>query len=496
MRTKLWLALLLLASVLGAQTTYQIGTTPFTTYGATDGCPVFQTVSGNPNTAWWYNGGQNGGSATPYDGAVRFPVVGGGGAGSITIAVLAYQTANALALYEDPTATSDGTLKATSGTLAQDGTFKTTSFASLDPGHTYEILSYLIPSGGATANGIASVTITGGTIGGTATFKRPCGALYGDSIVAYSNIEASAAVDIRETYYPAFLAAGYSLLRAGAGGQKVVTWGELSSSAVTNATPTLPTLVVHALGVNDQQAWVNAGSITTFQAGVVTELQNMAAGVAAGAKMLWQQVLPNAAAQSAERGPYNTAIIAAVAAYNASPTNGITACSYSTDSWVNTTTDMNGDGLHPVVSNAPSSGVPFGTPLIGYGKIANNMSFILAGYQSASYALTGPASGTVGLAATFTIAPTVSGAVFGPDWTATPSDSGAGGTFSPSTVTLTAGAASATFTYTPAAIGAKGITLGSLADCQAAPGSLTYTATGVSSSYRTAAVSASGATIQ
>lgn len=466
-----------MASACFAQTTYQIGTTPFTTYGATDGCPVFQTVSGNPNTAWYYNGGQNGASATPYDGAVRFPVIGVGGAGSISIGVLAYQSANALALFQDPTATSDGTLLATSGTLAQDGTFKTTTFTALDPGHTYEVLSYLLPSGGPTANGIASITITGGTIGGTPTFQRPCGAMYGDSIVAYSNIDASATVDIRTGYYPAFLAAGYSLERVGSGGQKVNDWGKLSTSAVTNATPTQPVVVIHELGVNDQQAWVDAASVTAFQAGVVSELQAMAVGLPARAKMLWQQILPNTAAQSAKRDTYNAALIAAHVTYNASPTNGITSCTYNTDSWVNTSTDMNGDGLHPIASNAPSAGHPFGFPLVGYGKISNNMSFILEGYATgASYSFTGPSAGNATVPYTFTIVPLVTGAVFAPGWTVTPSDSGAGGTFTPSTVTLTAGAASVTFTYTAASVGAKTLSLGSLPDCQTAPASLSFTA--------------------
>jgi hypothetical protein len=92
-----------------------------------------------------------------------------------------------------------------------------------------------------------------------------------------------------------------------------------------------------------------------------------------------------------------------------------------------------------------------------------------------TYSLSGPTTGDVGVASTaFTVqlpaGQTVPGTV-----TVTPSDGGAGGTFTPSSVPLTTGSPLATFTYTPASAGAKTISVtnsGGLTN----PGNLTYTA--------------------
>ena len=94
--------------------------------------------------------------------------------------------------------------------------------------------------------------------------------------------------------------------------------------------------------------------------------------------------------------------------------------------------------------------------------------------DATTYTLTGPSSGNVGVASTnFTVA-LVGGGAASPV-TVTPSAGGGGGTFTPTTVNLTTAAPSATFTYTPASIGAKTISVsnsGGLTN----PGSLTYTA--------------------
>lgn len=87
--------------------------------------------------------------------------------------------------------------------------------------------------------------------------------------------------------------------------------------------------------------------------------------------------------------------------------------------------------------------------------------------------LSGPSSGAVGFAsAAFTVGADVglSGSV-----TVTPSDSGAGGTFTPASVVISAGTPTATFTYTAASTGTKSISVtnnGGLAN----PSALTYTA--------------------
>jgi hypothetical protein len=96
-----------------------------------------------------------------------------------------------------------------------------------------------------------------------------------------------------------------------------------------------------------------------------------------------------------------------------------------------------------------------------------------------TYTLSGPSSGTEGQPSTdFTVALPVGGAVIG-TVTVTPDDGGDGGTFNPTTVELTTLAPSATFTYTPASVGAKTISVtndGGLTN----PANLTYTASAAS----------------
>ena len=92
------------------------------------------------------------------------------------------------------------------------------------------------------------------------------------------------------------------------------------------------------------------------------------------------------------------------------------------------------------------------------------------------YSLSGPASGNVGVASTvFTVTLTPAGGTVSGPVVETPSDQGAGGTFTPATVQLTTAAPSATFTYTPASSGTKTISCtnnGGLSD----PAGVTYTA--------------------
>lgn len=95
--------------------------------------------------------------------------------------------------------------------------------------------------------------------------------------------------------------------------------------------------------------------------------------------------------------------------------------------------------------------------------------------------LTGPSSGTVSVASTnFTVGANaaITGTVI-----VTPSDSGGGGTFTPTTVSISAGSPTGTFTYTPGSIGAKTISVtnnGALSN----PSTITYTASsGVNNAY-------------
>lgn len=87
--------------------------------------------------------------------------------------------------------------------------------------------------------------------------------------------------------------------------------------------------------------------------------------------------------------------------------------------------------------------------------------------------LTGPTSGAVSAASSnFTVGAnsTITGTVI-----VTPSDSAGGGTFTPATVSISAGTPTGTFTYTPASVGAKTISAtnnGALVN----PANITYTA--------------------
>lgn len=94
--------------------------------------------------------------------------------------------------------------------------------------------------------------------------------------------------------------------------------------------------------------------------------------------------------------------------------------------------------------------------------------------------MSGPSSGTTGVASSnFTIGVTPSGGPITGTVVVTPADGGAGGTFTPTTVSLTTGSPTATFTYTPASTGAKTISVtndGGLTN----PSNITYTSNAAS----------------
>lgn len=93
--------------------------------------------------------------------------------------------------------------------------------------------------------------------------------------------------------------------------------------------------------------------------------------------------------------------------------------------------------------------------------------------------LTGPTTGTVGVASTnFTVTLSTTA---GTTTTITPSDSGGGGTFTPTTVSIAAGAATGTFTYTAGSAGAKSISITSTNGYTPAGSPITFTASAPSS---------------
>lgn len=105
---------------------------------------------------------------------------------------------------------------------------------------------------------------------------------------------------------------------------------------------------------------------------------------------------------------------------------------------------------------------------------------VSGGGAATATTLSGPSSGTTGVASTnFTVGAngTITGTV-----TVTPSDAADGGTFTPTSVAISSGTPTATFTYTPASTGAKTISIsddGGLTD--ATP--LSYTSNAASSGY-------------
>lgn len=105
---------------------------------------------------------------------------------------------------------------------------------------------------------------------------------------------------------------------------------------------------------------------------------------------------------------------------------------------------------------------------------------VSGGGAATATTLSGPSSGTTGVASTnFTVGAngTITGTV-----TVTPSDAADGGTFTPTTVAISSGTPTATFTYTPASVGVKTISIsddGGLTD--ATP--LSYTSNAAASGY-------------
>ena len=99
--------------------------------------------------------------------------------------------------------------------------------------------------------------------------------------------------------------------------------------------------------------------------------------------------------------------------------------------------------------------------------------------------MTGPTSGQVSVASTnFTLA--FSGTVSG-SHVVTPNDGAAGGTFTPTTVTLTSGTPTGTFTYTPTTAGARTISATD-AGGYTAPTPITYTSTATSGTLTSSAL--------
>jgi hypothetical protein len=104
-------------------------------------------------------------------------------------------------------------------------------------------------------------------------------------------------------------------------------------------------------------------------------------------------------------------------------------------------------------------------------SVTNNVASV-----ASAVTMTGPTTGTVSVASTnFTLGVSPNGGAIAGTVIVTPNDSAAGGTFTPTSVNLTTGSPTGTFTYTPASTGAKTIAVtnnGGLTN----PANITYTA--------------------
>lgn len=96
----------------------------------------------------------------------------------------------------------------------------------------------------------------------------------------------------------------------------------------------------------------------------------------------------------------------------------------------------------------------------GYDYWYNISQAVGATAVAAAVTMSGPTSGVVSVASSnFTIGVSPIGGSISGTVTVTPADGGAGGTFTPTSVNLTDGTPSATFTYTPASTGSKTISV-------------------------------------
>lgn len=111
---------------------------------------------------------------------------------------------------------------------------------------------------------------------------------------------------------------------------------------------------------------------------------------------------------------------------------------------------------------------------------SNTFSWTISAAAATAITMSGPSGGQTGVAsANFTLG--ANGSISA-SHVVTPSSNGGGGTFTPSTVTLTAGTPTGTFTYTPSSVGAKTISA-SDAGGYSAPSSLTYTSSAAAGTF-------------
>lgn len=166
----------------------------------------------------------------------------------------------------------------------------------------------------------------------------------------------------------------------------------------------------------------------------------------------------------------------ATSAFAMDKTNGLGFRYFAGNATFIFTGELDHVALHNTVQHTsgftPAQVLPSDANLVGLWTLDGNGTNT-QGTGATAVTLTGPTSGTVGAASTnFTAG--ANGAITG-TVVVTPSDGGAGGTFTPTTVSISSGTPTATFTYTASSTGAKTISVtndGGLTN----PSNITYTA--------------------
>lgn len=443
-------------------TWYVVGTTPFT------------SSSRSENSFLGTDGGQNG-----YGGALYWP----GGLGDLrwnacampSLYAWAYNGSGKFALYMD--GTQIGSLIVPPG--GSHWAPLTFAASGLDPGcHMWEIVA--TATAGSYIYGL--LLPAGATLGSQPALKL-LATCYGDSICAGVGITGYPS-DIRAIdYWFRDTGLSYVVYESGNPSQPVstVTSGSGTSGFLKNntaqiSTRTPPTIAIAQGAVNDEifsgfASPSDAGS--TFTADHVTMLNNLAARMQAGGKLLVRGILPYIGTNSANRLSWEAAQSASTTTYNSAPINAVTACFYNTDGWIGAG-DWS-DNLHP--NDA------------GNAKVRAREIPIVAGAASSSYTISGPSSGKVGITSTAYTITMANGATFASGQKFPISDGGKGGTITPSAgspgtssvtfdVSSLAGSTSATFTYRPLTPGATTLTVGHDAtaqQCWTDPAPLTVT---------------------
>lgn len=435
-------------------TTYQPGASPFTASSRNDG-GSFATFGGHANSAIFLSA----------DGGIRW----NGNHSNFDVTFFDNSGNAQYCLYQD------GVLFGTCATAAGSGSgFTTTSgqWTGASGTHLYEMVP-INTFQNAGQNALAEIILTGGTgLGSQPAVRKGVGAC-GDSITVYVS---SGITDARQgDFWQATRATGPTAWdqRYGATGAPVTgVLGPVCPGQMTLPGGSLNLVWLNG-GANDFVTMVEPiglpgpGCTTgTFQCDYYNMIGGTWTANATATVVLARGILPNSygtyPASNPQTAVGNGYIQNVVSSWNTN--NPSKPCVYiNPDTWFSYATGPQmSDHLHPTVA--------------AYAMVANREIPIEYGYlNGSSYTVTGPSTGTVGVASTFTL--TIQGGATGTGMEViTPSDSGNGGVFTPSSVTIANGFTSATFTYSAASSGAKTISVTNNQTGWTNPANLTFTA--------------------